>query len=102
VRVQQYGGKDLLAGWLRSVAVAVAVAVAQREAVSVSVRHNVSPCLLFLGVLLCSALLCLFFFCFAWDLCNLQMYDAGGYPVDAAVPDIGYSALAALPTLPAF
>jgi hypothetical protein len=28
------------------------------------------------------------------------MYDAGGYPVDAAVPDIGYSALAALPTLP--
>jgi hypothetical protein len=33
-------------------------------------------------------------------LCNLQMYDAGGYPVEAAVPDIGYFALAALPTLP--
>jgi hypothetical protein len=45
-------------------------------------------------------LFCFVLFCFAWTLCNLQMYDAGGYPVEAAVPDIGYSALAALPTLP--
>jgi hypothetical protein len=76
------------------------------EAVSVSVRTNVSPCLLSLSARLCSlrvfffVLFCFVLFCFAWTLCNLQMYDAGGYPVEAAVPDIGYSALAALPTLP--
>jgi hypothetical protein len=69
------------------------------EAVSVSVRDNVSPLPPFP---LCPALLCVFFFLslFCLDLWNLQMYDAGGYPVDAAVPDIGYSALAALSTLP--
>lgn len=78
------------------------VAGAQRGRVCVSAaRDNVSlslpvPPFAVSG----SGLRCVFFFCFAWDLCNSQMYDAGGYPVDAAVPDIGYSALAALPTLP--
>jgi hypothetical protein len=81
---------------------AVAVAVAQRGRVCVSEDQ----CLSLPPFPLCPALLsaCFFFcfvlFCFAWTLCNLQMYDAGGYPVEAAVPDIGYSALAALPTLP--
>jgi hypothetical protein len=85
----QYG-KDLLAGWSR---VAVAVAVAQRGRVSEGQCLSLPP-----FSVSCSALR-VFLLCFAWDLCNLQMYDAGGYPVDAAVPDIGYSALAALPTL---
>jgi len=75
----------------------VAVAVAQRGRVSVSEGQCLSlPPYPQCPALLCSA--CFFLFCL--DLCNLQMYDAGGYPVDAAVPDIGYSALAALPTLP--
>jgi hypothetical protein len=56
-------GKDLLAGWLRSRLRLQSQLRLRSEAVSVSVRDNVSPCLLSLWVLLCAAC---FFFGFAW------------------------------------
>jgi hypothetical protein len=52
-------GKDLLAGWLRSRLRLQSQLRLRSEAVSVSVRDNVSPCLLSLWVLLCAA--CFFF-----------------------------------------